>query len=521
MSITVSGAWISIAPASIEVMKMYFANRAALWTLAIAVGIPFSSLAKDNNSPASLKVDSSAIDRDVRTGHSYAAVVKKASPSVVNIYTTKTLRMQRMPQFFDDPLLNRFFGGGSRGGAPRSLTQESLGSGVIVTEDGYILTNNHVVDGADPDGVEVALADGKQKFTAKVVGTDPQTDIAVLKVDAKDLPAVTIADSDKLEVGDVVLAIGNPFNVGKSVTMGIVSALGRVSPAGYRSTDYEDFIQTDAAINPGNSGGALVDAQGRLVGINQSIVSGGSGVNSGVGFAVPSNLAKTVLQQIVENGTVKRGFLGVMIQDVTPDLARAFALPAETAGALVSDVGPDSPAAEAGIQEKDVITEVNGKKASDSAHARLMISQNLPGSKITLTILRNGKTKSVTAKLGELPSDGSATVGSNRSINSGERDGLDGVTVDDLSAAVRRESGIPNQIRGAYVTDVDSDSNAYKAGLRPGNVIQSIDRQAVGSADEAVHLSEKARGDQLLVRVWGRDGNMSGSRYITVDNTKK
>jgi serine protease Do len=502
-------------------MRKYLANRAAIWALAIVVGIPFSLLANENNPPAKLKVDSSVIDRDVRSGHSYAGVLKKASPSVINIYSTKTLKMPRMPQLFEDPFFDRFFGGGSRRGGQRSFEQKSLGSGVIVTEDGYILTNNHVVDGADPDGVEVALADGKQKLTAKVIGTDPQTDIAVLKVDAKDLPAITIADSDKLEVGDVVLAIGNPFNVGQSVTMGIISALGRTSLGEFRSADYEDFIQTDAAINPGNSGGALVDTQGRLVGINQSIVSGGSGANAGVGFSVPINLARTVLEQLVENGTVKRGFLGVMIQELTPELARALDLPPDTTGALVSDVGPDSPAAEAGIKDRDVITEVNGKKASDSQHARLMISQILPGSKVALTILRDGKTKTVDAKLGELPSEDSATFGSARSFNHNERDGLDGVQVDDLTASARRELGVPNQIKGACVTDVDPDSNAYKAGLRPGNVIRSIDGQPVEHAEDAVELSAKAKGDQVLLRVWGREGGMSGSRYLTVDNTKK
>jgi len=500
-------------------MTKLFSHRIATWALALVLGIPFSIFAADQNPPAKLNVDTSPVDRDVRSGHSYSSVIKKAAPSVVYIYSTKTVKMPRFHQFFGGSPFDPDGGSGapSRRGQDRNLKQESLGSGVIVTEDGYILTNNHVVDGADEDGVEVALGDGKQKFTAKVIGTDPQTDLAVLKVDAKDLPAMTLADSDKLEVGDVVLAIGNPFNVGQSVTMGIVSAVGR---GGFNITDYEDFIQTDAAINPGNSGGALVDAQGRLVGINQSIVSR-TGGNAGVGFAVPINLAKLVMERLVEDGTMKRGFLGVMIQPITPELAKAFDLPKDTSGALVSGVGPETPAAEAGMQEGDVITAVNGKPASDSQHARLMISQNRPGSKVTLTVLREGKTRPVTAKLANFPSSEGETFGATRSFNNNEYDGLDGVEVDDLSTSVRREYEVPSQVRGAFVANVDPDSNAYEAGLRAGNVIQSINRKPVQNAEQAVELCEKANGEQVLVRVWSREGAQMGSRYITVDNTKR
>src|ERR1043165_3209102 len=295
-------------------MTKRFSYGSAVWALALALGISLAASAKESNPPAKVKTDATAINRDARTGNSYSGVVKKVTPSVVNIYSTKTVKQPRMQQFFDDPMLERFFGGGGGRGpgrrGPGNTKSESLGSGVIVTEDGYILTNNHVVEGADTDGVKVALGDGKQKLAAKVIGTDPQTDIAVLKVDAKDLPAITIADSDKLEVRDVVLAIGNPFNVGQTVTMGIVSAVGR---GGFGITDYEDFIQTDAAINPGNSGGALVDAEGRLVGINQSIVSG-SGANSGVGFAVPINLARHAFDRLATDGKIARGYLGIIPQ---------------------------------------------------------------------------------------------------------------------------------------------------------------------------------------------------------------
>ena len=504
-------------------MTKLFSYRAATWTLALALGIPFAVLAKEGNPPAKLKVDATALNRDVRTGNSYSSVVKKVTPSVVNIYSTRTLKQPRFHQFFDDPLYELFGDRNPRrrGSAPRSLEQKSLGSGVIVTEDGYILTNNHVVEGADADGVKVSLGDGKQKLSAKVIGNDPQTDIAVLKVDAKDLPAITLADSDKLEVGDVALAIGNPFNVGQTVTMGIVSALGR---GGFGITDYEDFIQTDAAINPGNSGGALVDTQGRLIGINQSIVNpmgGSSGGNIGVGFAVPINQAKAVMDRLVDDGKVTRGYLGVRLQPLTPELAKSFNL-SESSGALVSEVPRGTPAAMAGLKEGDVITEVNGKKAADSRHLRLMISQNAPNSQVTLTVLRDGKAKEFTAKLAELPGEEGAVVTSSaRPEKNTEHDGLDGVEVDDLTAAARKENSIPNEVRGVLVGNVSPESNAYEAGLRTGNVIQEIDRSPVRTADEAVKACDEAKGDRVLVRVWSSESGTSGSRFLSVDNTKK
>ena len=490
-----------------------------MWAVAVALGISLGASAKDANPPAKVKTDATAINRDARMGSSYSSVIKKVTPSVVNIYSTKTVKQPRFQQFFDDPSLERFFGGGGNGRGqrgPRNYKSESLGSGVIVTDDGYILTNNHVVEGADTDGVKVALGDGKQRLSARVVGTDPQTDIAVLKVDAKDLPAITLADSDKLEVGDVALAIGNPFNVGQTVTMGIVSALGR---GGFGITDYEDFIQTDAAINPGNSGGALVDAQGRLIGINQSIVSG-SGGNMGVGFAVPINQAKAVMERLVDFGKVTRGYLGIRLQEVTPELAQSFKL-ADTGGALVSEIVPNAPAATAGLKEGDVITEINGKKAADSRHLRLMISQNTPGSKVTLTVLRDGKAKAVTAKLGELPGDEGEAANATSPAEKNERDALDGVEVEDVSAATRRENSIPADVRGVLVANVNQDSNAYEAGLRPGSVILEIDRTPVRTAEEAIKVCDAAKGDRILLRVWSRQGNVTGSRFMTVDNTKK
>ncbi|MCX8109332.1 MAG: trypsin-like peptidase domain-containing protein, partial [Verrucomicrobiae bacterium] len=273
----------------------------------VLVGV-FLCLVANAASPPKLKIDTTPIPQDARPPLSFSHVVKKVAPSVVNIYSTKTVRQSpALSPFFDDPIFRRFFGIPFES-IPRERREQSLGSGVIVTEDGYILTNNHVVEGADE--VKVALPDDKTVYEATIVGTDPQTDIAVLKIEGKKFSAITVTDSDKLEVGDIVLAIGNPFGVGQTVTMGIVSATGR---GGMGIVDYEDFIQTDASINPGNSGGALVDAMGRLVGINQSIVSR-TGGNLGIGFSVPINLARYVMERLVTEGKVTRGYLGVIIQ---------------------------------------------------------------------------------------------------------------------------------------------------------------------------------------------------------------
>ena len=472
-----------------------------------------------------LNVTDRDIDRSVR-GASYSSVIKRVAPSVVTIQSTRTIssRWQNpWAPFFNDPFFRQFFGDrlGRDGGRSRKFTEQILGSGVIVTEDGYILTNNHVVDGADSDGVKVALSDRKTKYDAKVVGRDPRTDVAVLKIDAKHLPAITIADSDKVEVGDVVLAIGNPFNVGQSVSMGIVSAVGR--GVGIIQGGYEDFIQTDAAINPGNSGGALIDAEGRLIGINQSIVTGGAGANAGVGFAVPVNIAKTVLERISTGGKMLRGYLGIIPQDLDRGLAREFHVPDET-GALVGDVMPGTPAEKAGIKRGAVITEVNGKTITDKRHLQLTIAQMEPGSKVTITLLRDGKEKTLTATLGELPED--ATAKNDSSIGergSDDTDPLDGVEVGDLDNETRRQMDAPREIHGAVVSRVDPDSAAYDAGLRENDVIVEINRQPVRDADEAVRLCRKGRGEAMLLRVWsnGGGGGVSGSHYLTVEPKKK
>ncbi len=322
---------------------------------------------------------------------SLSPAAKKAMPSVVNIFTSKDVKVPRHP-FMDDPLFKRFFGDQLDGETQHS---SSLGSGVIVGPEGYILTNHHVVEAADE--IELALADGR-KAPAKVVGTDPETDLAVLKVDLSGLPAVTFGNPDKLSVGDVVLAIGNPFGVGQTVTMGIVSALGR-SHLGIST--FENFIQTDAAINPGNSGGALVDASGNLVGINSAIYSR-SGGSLGIGFAIPANLAKQVMEQIVRTGSVTRGWIGVEVQDLSAELAESFKL-SNIHGTLIAGVLRGGPADKAGIKPGDILVAVETSEVLDSTSMLNLVAALEPGKQATLKILRNRGEMSVKVSVGKRP----------------------------------------------------------------------------------------------------------------------
>jgi len=492
-------------------------NRAAAVALGGAVAIAGSALAftqkpkADQFSPP--PVDEKPLSREVGEHSSFAPVVKKVAPGVVKVFTTTKIHntaFNGAPDGTDD-FFRRFFGDPSQGRMPRrefgTPRQQGIGSGVIATKDGYILTNNHVVDGADE--VKVALQDGRE-FTAKVVGRDPKTDVAVIKIDAKDLPAVPMADSDKVEVGDVVLAVGNPFGIGQTVTTGIVSATGR---AGAIGLDYEDFIQTDAAINPGNSGGALVDAEGRLIGINTAILSR-SGGNQGIGFAVPVNIARDVMGSLVKDGHVTRGYLGVMIQDVNPALEKEFKLK-DTQGALVSDVTPKSPAEKAGFQSGDLIREFNGKKVTDSRHLKLEVARIQPGETVPVKILRDGESKTLDVTVKELP--GTEHLAKNNDKGQGEDTGtLNGVAVADLDSKARQQFELPSTVKGAVVTEVDPNSASAEAGLKPGDVIQEINRKPVKNAEEAVQLTEKGADKTTLLKIW-RDG---GSRFVVVDESR-
>src|SRR5215471_10178415 len=365
-------------------------------------GVTKLTKAENGSKGAAVQLQPASDTSGVRDGKfltSFAPLVKKVAPSVVKVSVTvqpKTTAGQN----FQAPDFWRFFGipndeqGSSR--QFRAPKQHGIGSGVIVSKDGYILTNNHVVDNAEIIKVET---NENREFTGKVIGRDPKTDVAVIKIEANDLPYLPLADSDKIEVGDVVLAIGNPFGIGQTVTSGIISAKGRAS----LGLDEEDFIQTDAAINPGNSGGALVDTEGRLIGINTAILSE-SGGNQGIGFAIPSNLARWVMTSLVKSGHVERGFLGVNIQDLTPDLSPQFKMK-DTQGALVSGVTANSPAEKAGIKTGDVIVEFNGRAVTDSRHLKLQVADTVPGSSIPLKVMRDGVSRTLSITVKEIPGD--------------------------------------------------------------------------------------------------------------------
>lgn len=453
----------------------------------------------------------------------FAPVVNRALPAVVNISSSKTTKTSEAIPSEMDPLFRQFFGqqffggddndggsqmpgqrrGGNRFNMPRSRTEHSLGSGVIVRSDGYLLTNNHVIDGANE--VTVTL-DDKREFKAKVVGTDPKTDIAVLKIDATNLPTLPLADSSKSHVGDIVLAMGNPFGLGQTVTMGIISAEGRNNLG---IEDYEDFIQTDAPINPGNSGGALINVRGELVGINTAILANNGG-NQGVGFAVPMNLAHSVMTQVMEHGKVVRGYLGVVPENITPALASAFNLKGSQNGVLIGDVTADAPAGKAGIKRGDVITEVNGEKIDTANQLRMRISLMPPGSEANLKVLHDGSEKTVAVKLGELPGTSARVTGHGE--EGGTKSALEGVTVEPLDAQTAQELKLPENTHGVVATDVAEDSAAYNAGLRQGDVIQEVNRKPVTSVDQFESAMKNVSGGSTLLLV-----NRNGfTQYIAI-----
>jgi serine protease Do len=441
----------------------------------------------------------------------FAPIVDKALPAVVNISSSKTTKTAEAMPSEMDPLFRQFFGqqfgggddnsgnsgnSGRRGNrgfnAPRNRTEHSLGSGVIVRSDGYLLTNNHVIDGATD--ITVTLGD-KREFKAKVVGADPKTDVAVLKIDASNLPTLPLADSTKARVGDIVLAMGNPFGLGQTVTMGIISAQGRTNLG---IEDYEDFIQTDAPINPGNSGGALINTRGELVGINTAILANNGG-NQGVGFAVPMNLAHSVMTQVMEHGKVVRGYLGVVPENITPALAHAFSLKASQQGVLIGDVTADAPAGKAGIQRGDVVTDVNGEKIEDANQLRMKISLMNPGTTANLQVLHDGSEKTVAVKLGELP--GTAAHATEHGEDSGSTSALEGVNVDSLDSQTAREMRLSPNVHGVVVTDIDQSSAAFNAGLRQGDVIQEVNRKPVTSVSDFDSVMHNASGGNILLLV--------------------
>jgi len=435
----------------------------------------------------------------------FSAVIKPALPAVVNIRTSKMVKSQgnQMSPFFNDPMFRQFFGDQFGGGKPHAEREQALGSGVIVTTDGTILTNNHVIDGASD--IKVYLSD-KREFKAKLVGADPKTDIAVLKIEANGLPTLPLGDSSQLNVGDLIFAIGDPFGIGETATMGIVSATGR-GQLGIE--DYENFIQTDAAINPGNSGGAMIDIHGNLVGINTAILSHGSGGNEGVGFAIPMSMAKPVMDQILAHGKVVRGYLGVHIQDLSPEIAKAFNYNL-SGGALIGDVSPNTPASKAGLQKGDVIVKLNGQPVNDYVDLRLRISQMAPGTSVKLDVWRDGRTQDYSVALGELPEKAEAE----ESTGTEGGGGLEGVEVDELTPDIAQQLNLGPGTHGVVVTAVDPSSPAAAAQppIGRGDVIQEINHKPVKNVSDYRQAIAAAANQPLLLLV--NHGGVTGYSVV-------
>jgi len=483
---------------------MHSTKKIRIWSLAaILIGAMFVAgvgIAETSHSSAKLEAPifapaSNNSAMAASPAMTYSPLIKEALPEVVNIASSRMVQRseEESNPMLNDPLFRQFFGDRQ----PHSQRQQpqqpqekeqGLGSGVIVATNGYIITNNHVVDGATD--IKVSLRD-KREFTAKVIGRDPKTDVAVLKIDADHLPAISMGDSSKVQVGDLAFAIGDPFGIGQTVTMGIVSATGR---ANLGIEDYEDFIQTDAAINPGNSGGALIDGRGQLIGINTAILSH-SGGNQGVGFAIPINLVKRVMDQIVDHGHVVRGFLGATIQDVTPTMAKALGLN-EAGGVLIGDVTAKGPAAQAGLKAGDVVIKLNGEPVADSAALRLHISETDPGTTVPLTVRRGSDTLNLNVKLGELPADHEKTA-----EGSTDNDGLQGLQVEPLSPAARQQLRLGDEAQGVVVSQVDPNSAAADAGIRAGDLVAEVNHQSVTSVSEFEQAMRNTQTKAILLRI--------------------
>lgn len=481
--------FVLAAAAAVAVMSV------AGWTIyaqTMSSGAPIVMVEK---TPALFEPPYEAADRVIGASRdSYADIVAEVAPAVVTIRADRRVRAAAQFPFADDPFFRQFFGDRAPNVPDRPQVQNALGSGVIVRENGYILTNHHVVDGADH--ITVELTD-RRTFDATLVGSDSPSDLAVLKINATGLHALALGDSSRLRVGDVVLAVGNPLGVGQTVTMGIVSAKGRAT--GLSDGSFEDFIQTDAPINQGNSGGALVNTRGELVGINSQIISP-SGGSIGIGFAIPATMAGDVMAQLVKDGHVRRGQLGVTVQGVTSDLAKSLGL-TEVRGALVSGVTPGSPAARAGLERGDVIVAFNGKPVADSNSLRNMVAGTQPGTKAAVQIVRDRREQTLTATLAELPGRGADAAASPADGNSGTY----GMTLQPLTPDVAQQMGL-RDTRGLVVERVEPMSPAGEAGIRAGDVIKEVNRQpTLSNADLQKALG--STGDQPALLLLSRQGS--------------
>ncbi|MDX6405052.1 MAG: serine protease Do [Blastocatellia bacterium] len=443
---------------------------------------------------------------DGQPQNSYADVVAKDAPAVVTIRADKRVRTPQQFPFSDNPFFRGLFGDGGPQ-QPQESLEQALGSGVIVSQDGYVLTNHHVVDGAQD--IKVDMNDGRT-LDAKLIGSDPASDLALLKVSASGLTFLTPGDSEKVRVGDVALAIGNPLGIGQTVTMGIISAKGRSGP-GLGSGTFEDFLQTDAPINHGNSGGALVNTLGELIGINSQILSGNGGGNIGIGFAIPSNMARSVMDQLVKNGKVRRGQLGVTVRRVDSDMASSLGM-SETKGIIVNSVRPGSAAERAGTHQGDVITEIDGARVSDVNAFRNRIATMAPGSEVTLTVLRDNKEQKIRATLAEFSPETTKVGEENNSAPKELGGGKLGVSVEPLTPELAQQLGLRPGSQGVVVDAVDSTGAAVAAGIQRGDVIQEVNRQTIRSAADLSAAIDK-NGSKPALLLLNRRGEPV---YLTV-----
>jgi Do/DeqQ family serine protease len=462
----------------------------------------------ENKVPIYVSSDSK-VNEQVTLNGGFSPIAKAVTPAVVTINVQSRARQPQMP-FFMEPFREFFENPGQPEqdeegtprrrstpprGQPGPLRPSGVGSGIIVSPDGYILTNNHVVDQADK--VTVELADRRQ-LEAKVIGTDAPSDVAVIKIEASNLPTVPFGDSEKVEVGDIVLAVGNPLGIGQTVTMGIISAKGRRSPSG-DNRSYEDFLQTDAAINRGNSGGALVNLRGELIGIPSQILSQ-TGGNIGIGFAIPTRMARNVMDQLIRGGKVRRGKLGVYVRDIQPEVARQFGFKG-TDGAFVDDVEKGEPADQAGVQPGDIITEFQGQRIKDSSQLRNMASQTVPGTQVRFKVWRGSSERELMAKLAEVDLAGGANQQKPAASGESASGILSGVRVEPLTPELIQRLNLPASSRGVVVAEVDQDSRSAAAGLRRGDVIERVGQQSVSSIAEFNAAAGQAGGTEVLLRV--------------------
>ena len=472
--------------------------------LSIALILAFSALVgQSQTGPLSVAGNQPpAASSSVSIQGSYADVVSRVSPAVVTVHSTERSRQSQQIPFSDDPLFREFFG--DRMPQDQQRRVQGIASGVIVSPDGYILTNYHVVEGALEIRVETT---DRRSFTAKVVGSDQPSDLAVIKIDATNLPVLTLGDSDRVRVGDLVLAVGNPMGIGQTVTSGIISAKGRST--GVSDGSFEDFLQTDASINRGNSGGALVNTNGELIGVNSQILSP-SGGSIGIGFAIPSNMARAVMDQLIKTGRVKRGMIGITIQPVTSDVAANLNLPAAR-GAIVSAVQPGGPGDQAGIKRGDIIVAVNDQQVDDNNNLRNIVAATAPGTPVGVTLIRDGREQKVRLTLAELPASTASSRGEGRGDGAARGDRF-GLTLEPLTPDMASRLGLSPTDQGLLVSRVEPGGVAADAGIRQGDVVQEVNRQPVRTTAEFTAAAERS-GTRPALLLINRRGN---AIYLTL-----